>query len=503
MKKTLIVMLLLLRTMTSYGQGFNHQWLLGYWNFQDDKGRLLFDSSNYIPLVEQRKMTFYGTQANASDAAGNLLMSSNGIWIANATGDTMMNGGGLNPGGVTPSWPNGLPMTANNLFLPYPGDSNKYALFHHTATFIGSYAQALDLFYSEIDISQNSGLGSVVQKNISIIQDSLNWGIGACRHANGTDWWVVMMQDSSDVIFKILFTSAGISSITTQSLNFLPVPWGNFSQLSFSSNGNLFASTTYFPEKTLPMDSSNSSIVLLDFNRCTGQFTNPRTIKLTDTNYLYGNSFSSDGKFVYACSSNQIFQVDTDNLSVDTVATYDGFVSPVGSSCCATTFWNMYLAANGKIYVTSGSGVQHIHEINYPDSVGIACDVQQHAIDLGYAQLRSVPNHPNYYLGCDTTLGCPCLTTGIEELVGHDFRFKVAPNPTNGNFKISYLLPHNQPGKLEVFDINGRRIYEMNLPHWSTMQEVNLPKSISSGIYNCVITSGGERGNKKVVVYKE
>ncbi|MBK6641576.1 MAG: hypothetical protein IPG39_10200 [Bacteroidetes bacterium] len=51
--------------------------------------------------------------------------------------------------------------------------------------------------------------------------------------------------------------------------------------------------------------------------------------------------------------------------------------------------------------------------------------------------------------------------------------------------------------------MNGRRIYEMNLPPWSTMQEVYLPKSITSGVYNCVITSGGERGNKKVVVYKE
>ena len=83
-------------------------------------------------------------------------------------------------------------------------------------------------------------------------------------------------------------------------------------------------------------------------------------------------------------------------------------------------------------------------------------------------------------------------------------RFKVFPNPVmDGNFNILYLLPQNQPGKLEVFDINGRRIYEMNLPHWSTMQEVNLPKSISSGVYNCVITSGGERGSAKVVVYKE
>jgi hypothetical protein len=85
----------------------------------------------------------------------------------------------------------------------------------------------------------------------------------------------------------------------------------------------------------------------------------------------------------------------------------------------------------------------------------------------------------------------------------HDFRFNVAPNPTHGNFKITYLLPQNQPGKLEVFDINGWRIYEMNLPHWSTMQEVSLPVSVSNGVYNCMITSGGERGSKKVVVYRE
>jgi hypothetical protein len=496
MKKILIVLLLLLRTFAVCGQGVNHQWLLGYWNFQDDKGRLLFDSSNYTPLVEQRKMTFYGTQANISDAVGNLLMSSNGIWIANATGDTMMNGGGLNPGGVTPNWPNGLPMTANNLFLPYPGDSNKFALFHHTASFNGVYYPALEIFYSIIDVTQDGGLGSVITKNQIALQDTFSWGLGACKHANGKDWWVVAIKDYSDIIFKFLVTDSTIH-VSNQSLGITPTV-GASVQLTFSQDGSKF----------ICANTNGGTIVehevrLLDFDRCSGIFSNPRTIDVADGNIGWGLAFSPSGKFIYACSSIHIFQIDTDNLSVDTVATYDGFVSPVGSSCCATTFWNMYLAANGKIYVTSGSGVQHIHEINYPDSAGIACDVQQHAIDLGYAHLRSVPNHPNYYLGCDTTLGCPCLTTGIEKPGGHDFRFNVAPNPTNGNFKITYLLPQNKSGKLEVVDINGRRIYEMNLPPWSTMQEVELPKSISAGVYNCMITSGGERGSKKVVVYRE
>ncbi|MBK7971594.1 MAG: T9SS type A sorting domain-containing protein [Bacteroidetes bacterium] len=497
MKKTLIILFLLLSGANGYGQGYNHQWLLGSYNFfQDPKGRILFDSGNYSLINENRKMVFKGTQANISDVNGNLLMASNGIWIANATGDTMMNGGGLNPGGITSNWPNGLPMTANNIFLSFSNDTNKFMLFHHTANFDGYSYPTNHIYLSEIDISLDNGKGSVTNKNQIILSDTLNWGLAACKHANGSDWWVIITKHNTDSTFIVNTSSTGIQYISSQKLN-VPKSWYGVIQPVFSNSGNQFAYFVY--------DSStvNSTVLLFDFNRCNGTFSNPKIIPTTFGELIWGLAFSPSGKYIYACSSSSIFQIDTDNLSVDTVATYDGFVSPVGTSCCATTFWNMYLAANGKIYVTSGSGVQHIHEINYPDSAGIACDVQQHAIDLGYAQLRSVPNHPNYYLGCDTTLGCPCLTTGIEEHGSHEFRFNVAPNPNSGKFKITYLLPQNHPGQLEVFDINGRRIYEMNLPHWSTMQEVNMPKSISSGIYNCVITSGGKRGSKKVVVYKE
>ncbi|MBK7970396.1 MAG: hypothetical protein IPK08_16440 [Bacteroidetes bacterium] len=92
------------------------------------------------------------------------------------------------------------------------------------------------------------------------------------------------------------------------------------------------------------MDSSNSSIVLLDFNRCNGDFSNPRTIKLSDSKYLFGNSFSSDSKYIYACTSTRIFQIDTDNLNVDTVAVYDGFIW----RSMLEPFWNMYLAPTVK-----------------------------------------------------------------------------------------------------------------------------------------------------------
>jgi hypothetical protein len=123
--------------------------------------------------------------------------------------------------------------------------------------------------------------------------------------------------------------------------------------------------------------------------------------------------------------------------------------------------------------------------------------VQQHFINLGMWSFRAVPNHPNYYLGALT--GSPCDTlTSIGELPEHDFRFSVAPNPSNGNFKIMYLLPQNQKGKLEVFDVNGRKVYEMNLPPWSTMQWVSLPDGLEAGVYGIRISSNGFSKSSKL-----
>jgi hypothetical protein len=187
MKTGLIAMAFSLFPVSIYAQGYNHQWLLGNYNFiQDPKGRMYIDSNSINILTEFRKMPFYGTQGNISD--------SNGVWIANATGDTMMNGSGINPGGITPNWPNGLPMTGNNVFVNYPGDSTQYILFHHSADMNGSLAEVHTLYYSLIEIPLDSGRGGVVSKNNVILTDTLGSGIGICKHSNGRDWWVIFTK---------------------------------------------------------------------------------------------------------------------------------------------------------------------------------------------------------------------------------------------------------------------------------------------------------------------
>ncbi len=499
MKWISIVLFIMIVSRCSFGQGQNHQWLLGSFNFpQDPKGRMFIDSNSINIVPENRKMPFKGTQGNICDANGNFLMSSNGIWIADATNDTMMNGNGLNPNGITSSWSFGLPMIANNMFLPFPGNPDKYLLMHHTATqFSSSFLPALELYSSTIDITQNGGYGSVTSKNNIIFQDTLGWGIGACRHSNGLDWWVVMMKDSSDIVFKVLVDSLNNASISTQSLGYNPIPHAASSQLVFSQDGSKFISSTY--DNYIDQ---NSYLILADFNRCSGIFDNVNSIQLSSGSYLNGLAFSPSGEFAYACTSTEIFQIHTSTLTYDTVAVYDGFISPPTSTCCPTTFYNMFLAPDGRIYITSGSSVRHVSVIDYPDSAGVACNVQQHGIFIGnYAHLRSVPNHPNYYLGCDSTLGCPCLITGLEDAHVHDFKFTISPNPTLGQIKVIYVLPQNKNGTLEVIDITGRCVYALSLPPWSTLQTVDL-SSLVDGIYNVMITSENSRVTEKVVMIK-
>jgi Secretion system C-terminal sorting domain len=488
-----LLFLLVLFSSLAMGQGENAVWLMGNQGLPYDKGKMTFDSSSYIYNKEFRKMAFRGTEATISDRNGNFLMSSNGVWIANATNDTMLNGGGLNPGTEVNSNPNGLLLDFANIFLPFNSDTNKYFLFHHTVEFDGISYLANQLFLTKIDLALDSGKGGVVSKNDTVFSDSLNWGIGACKHANGRDWWVVMQKHNSDIVYVVLVTPDGIKQVNSQYLN-VPYAWYNSTNLAFSLNGELFSYVRYYPP------TKESTLQLLDFDRCNGMFSNPRVINLTSNSFVWGNSFSPSGQYLYANTSTNLFQINVNTLQVDTVATYDGYCyqyNPNNFLC--TTFFNEYLAANGKIYITSGSTVFHIHEMNYPDSAGAACDLQQHSIFLDMFNFRAVPNHPNYHLGPVIGSVCDSLSVGQEEYYSQIQNFQISPNPLkDGPLQIMYLLPQNQSGIFEVYDLNGKIIYQQKLPPWSSMQSISLP-NLRAGLYSCVIRSGGSVVSRKLL----
>ncbi|MBE7510757.1 MAG: T9SS type A sorting domain-containing protein [Bacteroidia bacterium] len=507
MKKIFLILNCVFLPALLNAQGRAHNFLIGYNTLTDSfttagKGRLLLDDSSVTVIGEARPMFFFVTQANISDESGNLLIASNGCWIADATGNVMLNGDNLNPNSFTNDYcnvvPIGLPLPHGNIILPYPNNPDKYILFHQTGNYNANGVSS-ELYYSEIDLSLNGGLGEVTAKNQNILNDGLMWGLAACKHANGRDWWIIALRDMSTIIHKFLLDSSGINYMGTQSLGYpLPIYLNNATQPLFSPDGTKFAYGTGRGGVNPLHD-----VRLFNFDRCSGNFSGLEYIAINDSSLGWSFAFSPDSKYLYHSSFQKVYQFNTDTSDVaaskTTVAVNDIFYSPYPP--LQTDFHLMYLAANGKIYVTSGNGVVDFHYINYPDSAGMACDIHLHALHLPCYSGKANVYHPNYYLGCDTTSGCQCLITGLNEINQHDFKFKILPNPTNGNIKIIYLLPQNQKGVFEVYDITGKKVFSYYLPQWSTLQNFDL-SFLNNGIYQCIIKSNSYSVSKKLVIIK-
>jgi len=487
----LILLFFMLFSKDGFSQGKNFNFLIGY-NISlgipqvtSTKARLLFDTNSLTVVPETRKMPFEAAQGNISDENGNLIIVSNGCWIANATGDTMLNGGGLDVGTLTAWCDNttGLPYSHINTILPFPGDSTKYILFHQYATVLN---------YSLIDMTLDGGLGGVALKNIPVIQDSLSLGISACKHANGRDWWIVALKDNSNLIYKILLTPDTIAAITTQLLPMPSTYYVNAGQPTFSPDGQKFGYTFGYGGPNGWHD-----VRLLNFDRCSGAFDSLMYIPPAG-GVGFGLVFSPNSNFLYHSSFNKIYQVNLTTFTQDTVAVNDGFYSPYPPF--QTDFWLMYLAANGKIYISSGNSVIDMHYINYPDSAGTACDVHLHGLHLPCFYFRGNVNHPNYYLGAADGTVCDSLGLNpVNEPQVLENTFSIKPNPNSGQFSVLYILPQGQSGTLEVFDLEGKRVYSQTLPPWSTLQTPDLT-NLKQGIYQAVITSGNSRVSRKVVV---
>jgi hypothetical protein len=174
----LIFLILYIMVKQSNGQGVSNQWVLGYDSINMvTTGKTTIDFSGGFPSISwsQRAMNFGSTNAVICDTLGNLLFYTNGVFIANAADDTMLNGDGLNPSNYTNLYSyEGLFLPQADLVLPYPGDAKKYYLIHQTIDY--SFL-TLNLYYSIIDMSLDGGLGAVISKNNILYTDSL---IGFC-----------------------------------------------------------------------------------------------------------------------------------------------------------------------------------------------------------------------------------------------------------------------------------------------------------------------------------
>lgn len=450
----------------NFAQGINTMWLFGYQSGSPGFGGTNIDFSVLPASVSyhSRPMNLDVATAEIADAAGNLLFYTNGIYIANANDQPMLNGTGLNPGPFATTYTNtGIPIVQGELILPKPGSLAHYYLFHVAGAYLPlGYVQPTALFYTEVDMTLDGGLGGVLSKNTVAVNDTLCMGnITATKHANGRDWWVLIPEWRSNGYYVMLVTPNGVQQAVKQNSGFAYGVYDWSGQTVFSPDGS----------KLARYDKDNE-LNIFDFDRCAGLLSNPEHIIINDSAQAGGVAFSANSRYLYISSTFDIYQFDMQAVPVAssqiTVAHYDGFASPFG-----TNFFLEALAPDGKIYISSTNGENVLGVIEAPDSAGLLCNVQQHSLPLPTYNASTMPNYPNYFLGPVVNSVCDTLTAIAPVDIPEKALLKVVPNPNHGRFTISYATTL-QAQRLEIFNALGEKVFASQLLPLSTFKKMDV-----------------------------
>jgi len=487
---------------SSFAQKENNQWIISN-NYPTTCSFIDFNSGLASVDSVNTDMGLFLTNASICDTSGQLLFYTNGHVVYNRNHDSLMNTSGINPGWATTYYePYGMGIPQGAFIIPRPGHYGQYYLFYESAEFVlldsVTTGSPINLGYSLIDMSLDNGLGGIVAgyKNLIAINDTLVSGrITGVKHANGRDWWIIKHHYDDDLYYTLLVTPDAIIGPFSQHIGRPHLYEGHIMQSCFSQQGDKFIMVL-----TENLDSMQTVVDLFDFDRCNGFLSNAREIEIPDTNLVaIGCSFSPSGRWLYVNTNKDIYQYDTwsignINNSRFVVATWDTAVN------ASYKFYHQLLGPDGKTYVTNWTSATYLHVITNPDSQGIACNVVQGALQLPVFNSKEMPNATNYSLGPVTGSVCDSLTS-VGEMISHDIQLQISPNPSNGQFSITYGLVKNKDGELKICNILGELVYKQDLPQWSSLQRIIL-KNVKSGIYFINITSGGNTVTEKILVNK-
>jgi hypothetical protein len=473
MKNLLPILFLFHLSHSTFSQNRDNTWMLGGFIAPTyPKFGLDFSSGTADTFSLFRDMNFFDTNAGICDTSGQLLFYTNGIYVANRNHDSLFNTAGFNPG-----WENtyhsaegsGIPQGV--LIIPKPASNYEYYIFHESAELFTAHSQSLgypvNLSYSLIDMTLDGGLGGITsEKNIHIINDTLLVGrITGCKHANGRDWWIIVHQYWTDLYYKLLVTPYGIQGPYIQQIGFIHDKYDPLGQAVFSPDGTHYVYLSY-----------DTTMDIMNFDRCTGDFSNAITITVPDTDLAtLGCAFSPSSRYLYVSNNNHVYQFDqfdTWNSNIAStktiVATYDGYISSLHS-----TFFMMQLARDNKIYLSTYEGTDVMHVINNPDQ--LACNLVQHQLHLPSFNALGLPNAPNYNLSQEVGSVCDSLA-GTNDLVRNENEVVIFPNPCINLFSIESISKGIKYFYIE--DLLGKTIFARR----TVTNNIDV-STLSKGIY--------------------
>ncbi|HRC32139.1 MAG TPA: T9SS type A sorting domain-containing protein [Bacteroidia bacterium] len=407
MSKYCCTFILFLFSNICFTQNQNSIWCFG------DSAKIVFDTTGNVSLLTS-SIVSRGTATSIADSNGTLLFYTNTragqasaytgqVWAANDS--LMYNGDSIAGRG----W------YKQHVIIPAPSGNGLYYLVNAAVT------APSGLYYGIIDMTQDSGRGAVVQKNVQLKGPNFysNDGLAAIKHGNGRDWWVIVRdwQYKNDLFYFYRIDSAGIALSHTQSIGDSSRP--SFFRIEPSMDGNLISCID-----------ANGEMVLYNFDRCSGMLSNSIYIEHNHVipNYApwyWDSELSANKRYLYVSeiysdydTTNYLlrFDLQAPNIAASRDTLYAGENSAVAGlielAPDGKMYWSCaYNPPNGFNYPYPDSVHNYITDnlsvINYPDSS--FCDFQPFSFYLGGKRTYyGLPNNPNYSLG--RLLGSPCDT---------------------------------------------------------------------------------------------
>jgi hypothetical protein len=481
-----------------------------YWLFGDSVGINWTSPSN--PSFFNSKVRGRGTSVSIADSSGVLIYSHSNYTTFLFNQSKTYNRFNIPIPGSDSLYVEGW--YHEMLLIPHPGNNSLVYLFT-----IG--VNSFDgLYYTLINYKANNDSGIVIQKNIQLQNAPAFDGLTAVRHGNGRDWWVLFKiwdgtgQSGNNLTYVYVINPNGISLNSTQSIG--PISTSGGGQFVFSGANNKLMHVNW-----------RGLILLFNFDRCTGLLSAPITIEAERSGnpypYYFSSAFSSDGSKLYVVSispSNQPGQNDTlfqFDLTAPNISASKQVISVLPSY--ERTAGNLKLAPDNKIYLTSGDQTagtpypdtlfttinSYLSVINYPDSLGLACDFQPFSFYLGGARTYyGLPNNPDYELGAWVGSPCDTLTVGITENgEKDDVFFQAWYNPEWNMIHVNASKLKGKSGVLRLFDVEGRVVVERKvdvIKGGYFTGEIGM-NGILAGVYIVSLTTEKDKVQSKIMKY--
>lgn len=324
-----------------------------------------------------------------SDASGTLLFSASSDMLFNSNFQPMVNGNEL-----VSHYAN----AQEGLIIPVPNTNSHYVFHMHRFNngFYDTITNQGALFYSEVDMDMDNGLGEVVNKNV-LLDTLMSPKITAVHHADKQRVWVVghRMMDyaietsSSNEFYAYLVSENGISDpVISAAGPFLTN--ADQGQMKISPDGTKIAFVSgllFYPD--------GIQLVVFDFDNSTGQVSNPVDLSNNINGFIAeGVEFSPNSRYLYVSEFGFVYDFarlhQFDLEAGDGEAILDSRVL-LAELSPAATFASLQLAPDGKIYMANPTtyyafidleATGHLSVIHNPNNAGMAANFEHLALAL-------------------------------------------------------------------------------------------------------------------------